>query len=376
MKIGEAISDVIFEWAWSSGRKEFPEDFFISGVRKNCFIKYLCCKYLESITPKSNEISKNYRKEIEALAAIRPHAIITTNYDLFMENIFDGYHTVTGQTIIKYNTNSFGEIFHIHGDISDPASIVLTEKDYEEWGSKKKYISAKLLTYFAEHPVFIFGYGMGDPNVKSILRDIGELVADKGGVIPNVYQVIWADQPISQHPSEQAIFSVDGQEYRVNAIYTNDFQWIFEALKSQSTLSSVNPKLVRALAARTMRLIRHDIPSGKVTVDYDVLERVADQEDALPKLLGISVAENPNQSHPLTITQVAKRLGFNHWSPANNIINKIIKERKIDLRSSDNKYHCRIKTGPGKNSYARKWSLAAVDLFDRVRRSKEYNIEL
>ncbi len=376
IEIGTQLADIAFEWAWSAGREYFPEEFFRPGVGKDCFIKYMCCQFLGEITPDIPEISENFRKEIEALATIRPHAIITTNYDMFLEKIFEGYYPVTGQTILRYNTNSFGEIFHIHGDISSPSSIVLTNKDYQEWAEKKKYISAKLLTYFAEHPVFIFGYSMGDPNVKSILGDIGELVADERGVISNVYQVIWTNEVIEKHPPEQAVFSLDGREYRVNSIYANDFQWIFEALKSRSALTSVNPELVRALAARTMRLIRHDIPSGKVNVNYDVLERVAQQDDALPNLLGISLAENPNQTHPLTITQVATRLGFNHWHPANVILNKIKADKGIDLRSTDNRYHCQIKTGPGKNSKVRKWSLEAVDLFMRVKNKEEYTIDI
>jgi hypothetical protein len=374
--IGSALSDLVFEWAWGSGREQFPASFFGSAVRKETFVKYLACKYLTDQTPEVSDVDKKYREEITALSAIRPHAIITTNYDLFLEKIFDGYEPITGQTILKYNTNSFGEIFHIHGDVSDPPTIVLTEADYSEWIDKKKYVSAKLLTYFAEHPVIIFGYGLGDANVKAILRDIGELVADDEGLIPNVYQIIWQSGELPKHPPDQAVFSVDDREYRTRAIYTNDFRWVFEALKSRSALTSINPKLVRALAARTMKLIREDIPSGKVSVDYDILERVADENDHLPTLLGIASVNNPNQSHPLTITQVAKRLGFSHWSAANKLINHIKDEKKIDIRSSDNQYHCKIKTGTGKGSLTRKWSLKSVDLLKRVRDGLDYEVEI
>lgn len=177
-------------------------------------------------------------------------------------------------------------------------------------------------------------------------------------------------------PPEHTILSMDGREFRINAIYSKEFQWIFEALKSRSALTSVNLKLVRALAARTMRLVRHDIPSGSVQVDYDVLERVAGADEELPKLLGILSVSNPNQSHPLNFTQVASRLGFKHWIRANELIRKIKAEKGVDLRSSDNMYHCQIKTGPGKNSKVRKWSLATVDLLEKVRDGKDYELTL
>lgn len=376
IKIGTALSDVVFEWAWQTGKNKFPADFFQKGKEKDCFVKYLCCDYIKNIILEASKINTVFKSELDALSAIRPHAIITTNYDLFLEQIFDGYQPITGQTILKYNANSFGEIFHVHGDISDPSTIVLTEKDYAEWSKKKKYVSAKLLTYFAEHPVFIIGYGIGDPNVKEILMDIGEIVADEDGLIPNVYQVIWIPEGGEKSPPDSVILTADGREYKIKAIYSNSFEWIFNALKGRSALSSINLKLVRALAARTMKLIRQDIPSGRVSVNYDVLERIASQNDELPSLLGISSISNPNQSHPLTISQVATRLGFSHWMGANKLVNKIKEDKGIDLRSTDNAYHCKIKTGARKASLTRKWSLKSVDLLKKVMDGEDYEVEI
>jgi hypothetical protein len=156
--IGSVLADMVFEWAWKEARGEFPEEFFNSKVSKDSFLKHLACQHVAQITPAIADIDDvAIQKELEALADIKPHAIITTNYDLFLEQVFDGYEPISGQTILKYNTNSFGEIFHIHGDVSDPKSIVLTKRGYDKWTDKKKYVSAKLLTYFAEHPVFIVG---------------------------------------------------------------------------------------------------------------------------------------------------------------------------------------------------------------------------
>ncbi len=374
--IGSELADQVFEWAWAEGRSEFPEAFYASTVSKDCFVKYLACRHLEELTPLVDDASSEYSSELAALADIKPHAIITTNYDLFLEQVFEGYETITGQSIIRYNTNSFGEIYHIHGDVTEPSTIVLTKGDYEEWSEKKKYVSAKLLTYFAEHPVFIFGYGLGDENVKSIMRDIGELVADESGLIRNVYQVVWRSGELEENPPDQALFAVDGKEYRTKAIHTKDLKWVFSALKSQSALTSINPKLVRALAARMMKLIRHDIPSGSVEVNYDVLERVSDEQDHLPSLLGITSINNPNQSHPFTLTQLAGRIGLPNWQAANKLLHRIKDEKGVDLRSTDNRYHCRIKTGTRETSSTRKWSQQGADLLLDVLEGNDYEIDL
>jgi hypothetical protein len=372
--IGSTLAELVFEWGWSDGKERFPPEFFSSSVNKDCFVKHLACEILEGMTPDLCAVNMEYSSEISALAEIKPHAIITTNYDLFLENVFEGYEAITGQTILRYNTNSFGEIFHIHGDVSQPSTIVLTQADYDEWVEKKKYVSAKLLTYFAEHPVFILGYGLGDDNVKSIMKDIGELVADETGLIGNVYQIIWHSSEVAKNPPDQAVFSTDGKEYRTKAIHTTDFEWVFEALKSSSPLTSVNPKLVRALAARMMKLIRHDIPSGSVEVNYDVLEKVANEQDHLPNLLGITSTNNPNLSHPLTITQVAHQMGLANWQATSPLFTKILEDKGVNLRATDNRYHCRIKTG--NSSATRKWSQQAVDLLLKVHNDGDYKIDL
>ena len=70
-------------------------------------------------------------------------------------------------------------------------SIVLTREDYDYFNEKKKYLSSKLLTYFAEHPLFFLGYSLNDPNIINILSDIDEILVSKGELVPNIYMVIF-----------------------------------------------------------------------------------------------------------------------------------------------------------------------------------------
>src|SRR6185437_1620410 len=101
-------------------------------------LKHIVCQHLEELLDNATALKTPLKEEVEALSAIKPHAVITTNYDRFLETVLDGYEPITGQTIIRYNTNSFGEIFHIHGDVYETSSIVLTAADYADWAEKKK----------------------------------------------------------------------------------------------------------------------------------------------------------------------------------------------------------------------------------------------
>src|SRR3954471_12106302 len=141
-------------------------------------MKAIVAEHLTGLTSrKLGDVRPEHVAEVAALQSIRPHAIITTNYDSLLEVVFEGYEPIVGRGVLRYDLNSFGEIFHIHGTTSDPHSLILTRADYESWHKQSRYFAAKLLTYFVEHSVFIYGYGLGDPNVRTVLQDIGRIAA-------------------------------------------------------------------------------------------------------------------------------------------------------------------------------------------------------
>lgn len=108
VEIGSVLSDLTFEWAWKEGRNHFPPEYFSSKVSKDVFLKHMVCEHINAATPKIQDITDaNLEKELAAFAEIKPHAIITTNYDIFLEQVFEGYEPVSGQTILRYNTNMF-----------------------------------------------------------------------------------------------------------------------------------------------------------------------------------------------------------------------------------------------------------------------------
>lgn len=101
--------------------------------------------------------------------------IITTNYDELLEDIFGDFSVMVGQdNLLVANSLNIFEIFKIHGCCSKPNSIVLTENDYKNFDKKLKYLSAKLMTIFVEHPIIFIGYGLGDVNIRKILSEMAE----------------------------------------------------------------------------------------------------------------------------------------------------------------------------------------------------------
>lgn len=351
IEIGKVFSDKYREWAWREGKDFFPPELFEEDTPPDIYIKYMIKEYLEKITPDSlSQIQSKYSEEISALQEIRPHAIITTNYDNFLEMIFHEYTPIIGQQVLKLNHTSIGEIFKIHGCISKPESLILTSDDYKEFTTKKKYLSAKLLTYFAEHPLLFVGYSAEDPNIKSILCDIDEIIATNNELIPNIYILEWDDEIRKKAlPSREKLISVDPhRSVRIKSIVADSFDWVFKAFGTNGAIEKVNPKLLRAIIARTYEMVRCDIPRKTVEVDFKILENALNIEGELAKIYGITTLTNPtalNAGYPFNLTQVANQLGYKSWHHANRLIEQIKVETGINIKTSDNKYHIRIKVG-------------------------------
>lgn len=384
--IGQEFAGRYHEWAWSSGRDQFPLEMFNAEVDAQAYIKFYVARILLHLTPATinDVVSEEMRSEIAILQSIRPHALITTNYDQFLNITFPEYQPVIGQSIIQGTQTLVGELFKIHGCVSEPASLVLTKSDYEQFSRKKKYLSAKLLTYFSEHPLLFIGYSASDANIRSILSDIDECLPSRGmagDVIPNIYFLEWHhDLPQSCSPVREKIVDIgEGKSVRIKAIEATDFSWVFAAFAANQPLNAVSPKVLRALLRRSYDLVRYDIPRKTVEADFAMLEGAVQSDESLAKLFGITTIHagtGTNAEHPYLLTDIAVRITGSektHWSIAQRYIERVSKELGSNIKASDNRYHSKVKTG--KNSFAQKYSSELLEIVIRMAKGDSYKLE-
>lgn len=252
---------------------------------------------------------------------------------------------------------------------------MLTSDDYEAFDTDKKYLSAKLLTYFAEHPLVFVGYSASDPNIKSVLYDVDRMIRAKFQLIPNIYILEWSkDVAPDLYPAHDRVLSVgEGREIRIKSITASSFEWVYKAFSSGGSLEKVNMKLLRALMARTVDLVRKDVPTKRIEVDFQTLDHQMGSGESIATLLGITTldhASKVNATFPYTLTQVAEQLGYDYWSYANQLIDIVKDQTGCDLKGSDNTYHITMRTG--KKSWTNKYSQAVVDLLAKVERGEDY----
>jgi len=377
-KIGSIFAGFYREWAWGEGKDQFPAEYFDEKYPPDIFIKYKVAELLKGLGPKNGSYgTAEMDAEIAALQAMSPHAVVTTNYDELIEPMFSEYERVVGQTILRQPYLSIGEIFKIHGSISDPGSLVLTGEDYDAFETDKKYLSAKLLTYFAEHPLIFVGYSASDPNIKSVLFDVDRMIRAQFQLIPNIYILEWdPDINADSYPAHDRVLSVgQGREIRIKSISASSFEWVYRAFSSGGTLEKINMKLLRALMARTVDLVRKDVPTKRVEVDFQTLDHKIGSGDSIATLLGITTldhASKVNATFPYTLTQVAERLGYTYWSHANQLIDLVKQQTGFDIKESDNSYHITLRTG--NKSSTNKYSQAVVDLLAKVAKGEAYTL--
>lgn len=380
MRIGEEFARLYQEWAWDAGRNEFPAEMFEDDVDAQAYLKFKVASHLKNLTPKAlaDLGDVEHKVEIESLCKIKPHAIITTNYDQMIELVFPHHEPIIGQKILQGQQLSVGEIYKIHGSAEDHDSIVFTQSDYDQFAKKKKFLSAKLLTFFNEHPLLFIGYSASDPNIKSILSDIDEALPVKGGIIPNVYILEWnPDLDDDSNPArEKVIATSEDRSIRVKLIEASDFTWVFDAFAANPVLNDVNPRVLRALIARSYDLVRHDIPTMTVEADFRMLDQAVQDTDSFAKLFGIANISDYSAAtaqYPLSATQLTAQLGGTGSYLAVSLLRKIKDERGIDIKASDNRYH---RSEQVNTSKFHKYSPEMLTILKKVQAGEHYDLDM
>lgn len=378
--IGQEFANIYQEWAWGIGKRNFPDELFNADQPRDIYIKWSVSEILKALTPTSRDqiTSPAMRHEVEALFQIQPHAIVTTNYDSFLELMFPDYEPIIGQQILRREYATIGEIFKIHGCVTKPETMILTRDDYERFGRTQKYISAKLVAQLSEHPVLFAGYSATDPNICNILADVDEILSPGGGLIENMYFLEWDEQfrDNADYSREKLLPVGEHRSIKVKSIRASNFDWVFEGFATRAPLENVNVKLLRALMARVHQLIRVDIPRQAVQVDYTTLQSALNATNDGLKLLGIAPLDSQttiNANYPYTLTEVAVKLGYRGWNQAQALIEQVRLDTGKDIKASDNPYHTAVARGNSKPLH--KYSDRVIGLLTLAKQGKPYQVE-
>lgn len=195
----------------------------------------------------------------------RISGVITTNYDRLCEELFPEFTPYVGESGLLFEDSTLAqEIYEIHGSISNPSSLVLTESDYAKFSDREKYLAAKLLTIFVEYPVIFIGYSMQDSNIQGILSSIAKCVGpDKLSKLQDRLIFIQYEDGNSGEIGPQ-IMSFDGQTLPMTNVTIEDFSPVYTAIADSEKL--YEPKLLRELRNNIFSVVSKLDPKSQVIV--------------------------------------------------------------------------------------------------------------
>lgn len=213
------------------GKFKETNDFFYEKMKEG--IKLSRFKiYITSIL-KSLDTRDEKKEELSALIKARKNigSIITTNYDQLIENIFQ-FNPLVGNNILM--SNPYGSVYKIHGCVSNPANIIMTEQDYQDFDNKYELIRAQLLSLFIHNPIIFIGYSISDTNIKSILRTVFSYVDPKSELAKkirdNFLLIEYENGSDSVEIVEHDIDLEGMATIRINKIKTDNYTELYDSL--------------------------------------------------------------------------------------------------------------------------------------------------
>ena len=185
----------------------------------------------------------------------RISAVLTTNYDLFLEQyVFPDDYTVFVHQEDLFGADSYNiaEIYKIHGSASDANSIVITKRDYDRFNETRKLIIAKMLTLFAEAPIIFMGYSFTDENIRSIIVDFLSCLSKAQLENISEHFVFISHKKGEQELVEvkRTIFTETKMEIPITEIQTDNFGLVYD------TLNRITPGISPVRVRETKRVIK------------------------------------------------------------------------------------------------------------------------
>eukprot|EP01123_Difflugia_compressa_P004133 TRINITY_DN15486_c0_g1_i1.p1 TRINITY_DN15486_c0_g1~~TRINITY_DN15486_c0_g1_i1.p1 ORF type:complete len:413 (+),score=83.62 TRINITY_DN15486_c0_g1_i1:185-1240(+) len=118
------------------------------------------------------------------LASLPMHNVVTTNFDPLLEHALKylkkAAFTISSPAHVArapmgtHHTN----VLKIHGDLSTPNEVVLTESDYDRYFEHRPAVATLLRGLLLNRTFVFIGYSLRDPNLNIIIDEVSSLLKD------------------------------------------------------------------------------------------------------------------------------------------------------------------------------------------------------
>lgn len=284
--LASLMADAYFEHAWSDPEKSKILEGYEIGKAEDV-LKFFISKYIDKLYV-DRRFELQFPEEVQKLEKLSVDAIITTNWDRYLEDIFPEYSTYVGQDeIVVSNPYGIGEIYKIHGSVNEPSSLVLTRDDYHEFNKKYAYLASKLLTYLIEHPIIFIGYSLQDENIKKILESLAMCLGDSVQErLRNNLIFVQRNGKGRREGIETTSLKIEDRHIPLTTVTTDDFGVIYDAINVVKR--KIPARILRFLKEEIYEITKTNDPKAKICVtDIDDIE----DKQSIEFVVGVGVKE-------------------------------------------------------------------------------------
>lgn len=202
-------------------------------------------------------------EELEKFKSLKSKiaAVITTNYDLFLENeIFSDDFTVFVEQHQLFDADSYNisEIYKIHGSALDANSIIITKEDYDKFQESRKLIIAKMRTLFAESPIVFLGYSFSDENIQLIITEFLDCLSKEQleHIREHFVFISYKKGEMDLQEIKRNVTTKNGKEIPITEIQTDNYSLVFDIL------NKITPGISPAKVRETRRVVKTIVDSS------------------------------------------------------------------------------------------------------------------
>lgn len=259
---GQQLKNIIYESLTVTEKEEISINYNLTDLseqvvrirnnNRNALIGFLNNSFLKNPTT-----FPHVHKKIASI----PHfkTIITTNYDKLIEESYkDKCQVLISDKQVPYIDRAKVQVFKIHGDLSDPNSIIISQSDYNAffknnsehtiyWSVIKERLSTKNILFL--------GYNLEDPNVAVVFDKITEA--------------------LKENRRESFFVSPNLSEFRKNDLLRKGITYIEDTAE----------KLIDGLLQNIKDNIATDLKESIVSTD--TFNKFLNNLDLLPELQGV-----------------------------------------------------------------------------------------
>lgn len=208
--------------------------------------------------------------------------IVTTNYDQLIELCLQkqtGHmpKIFVGQNGFFDETDNWSELYKIHGSISNPNSLIITQKDYENYDNRSILISAKILSTMISSPIVFLGYSLTDRNVRKLLSDFSsQLPREDTRKSANRILVVEYKKKVST--LRESIINDRSLDFTYTSIQTDNYHQLFTQLNKID--QGATPLEVRKYNSLIKKIVEDSGKKGdleSVLVSAENLDKIDDQ---------------------------------------------------------------------------------------------------